>query len=42
MTDLTNRIQEQLGRQVETKSKGGDRKSEQFKSNRVIFLARNT
>jgi len=28
------RIQEQLGRRVEPKARGGDRKSEQFNSNR--------
>ena len=32
------RIQEQLGRRVEPKAKGGDRKSEQFNSNRVLSL----
>ncbi|MGZ8186402.1 MAG: transposase [Methylobacter sp.] len=30
------RIQEQLGRRVEPKARGGDRKSEQFNSNRVL------
>ena len=32
------RIQEQLGRRVEPKARGGDRKSEQFNSNRVLSL----
>ena len=32
------RIQEQLGRRVEPKTRGGDRKSEQFNSNRVFSL----
>jgi putative transposase len=32
------RIQEQLGRRVEPKARGGDRKSEQFNSNRVFSL----
>ena len=32
------RIQEQLGRRVEPKARGGDRKSEQFNSNRVFAL----
>ena len=32
---LKQRIQEQLGRRVEPKARGGDRKSEQFNANRV-------
>ena len=32
------RIQEQLGRRVEPKARGGDRKSEQFNANRVFSL----
>lgn len=32
------RIQEQLGRRVEPKVRGGDRKSEQFNANRVVSL----
>ena len=32
------RIQEQLGRRVEPKARGGDRKSEQFLSNHVLSL----
>ena len=30
------RIQEQLGRRIEPKARGGDRKSEQYKTNRII------
>ena len=33
------RIQEQLGRRVEPKARGGDRKSEQFNSNRKLLGA---
>jgi len=36
------RIQEQLGRRVEPKARGGDRKSEQFNANRVVALGRTT
>ncbi len=36
------RIQEQLGRRVEPKTRGGDRKSEQFNSSRVFSLSGNT
>lgn len=36
------RIQEQLGRKVEPKARGGDRKSEQFNANRVLFLGGDT
>jgi putative transposase len=32
------RIQEQLGRRVEPKAKGGDRKSEKFKANRTLSV----
>ena len=35
-------IQEQLGRRVEPKARGGDRKSELFNSNRVFSLGRTT
>ena len=34
------RIQEQLGRRVEPKARGGDRKSEQFNAKRVFSLGR--
>ena len=34
------RIQEQLGRRVEPKARGGDRKSEQFKANRNLSVGR--
>jgi putative transposase len=36
------RIQEQLGRRVEPKARGGDRKSEQFITNRALSLGVNT
>jgi putative transposase len=36
------RIQDQLGRRVESKARGGYRKSEQFKSNRDFSLGRST
>jgi putative transposase len=36
------RIQEQLGRRVEPKARGGDRKSEQFNANRVFSLSETT
>ena len=36
------RIQEQLGRRVEPKASGGDRKSEQFNANQVFSLGGNT
>ena len=36
------RIQEQLGRRVEPKARGGDRKSEQFNANRGFSLGGNT
>jgi putative transposase len=35
------RIQEQLGRRVEPKARGGDRKSKLFNSNRVFSMGRN-
>jgi putative transposase len=36
------RIQEQLGRRVEPKPRGGDRKSEQFNAKRALSLGVNT
>lgn len=36
------RIQDQLGRRVEPKARGGDRKSEQFNSNRAFSLGGTT
>ena len=39
---LKQRIQEQLGRRVEPKARGGDRKSKLFNSNRVFTLGKTT
>ena len=36
------RVQEQLGRRVEPKARGGDRKSEQFNAKRVVSPGGNT